>query len=117
MGVVFRALDRLEGAKVAVKFLRSEGATEIARFKREAAVLAELRHPGIVRYIAHGTTPADEHYLVMEWLDGEDLRQHFTQHALTLAESLTILRRTAAALVAAHERGILHHDLGQRQHR
>jgi eukaryotic-like serine/threonine-protein kinase len=111
MGVVFRALDRLEDAPVAVKFLRSENVTEIARFEREASVLAELHHPGIVRYIAHGTTPAGAHYLVMEWLDGEDLRQRFAQRALTLAESLTILRRTATALFAAHARGILHRDI------
>ncbi len=73
MGVVFRALDHATGADVAVKVLRDPDLRYQARLEREAQVLAGLHHPNIVRYIAHGTTSLDEAYLVMEWIDGEDL--------------------------------------------
>src|SRR4051794_6311331 len=66
MGTVFRARDRLTGEPVAVKLL--PGTTAVARFAREATALAQLSHPAIVRYIAHGTTTSGEHYLAMEWL-------------------------------------------------
>ncbi len=73
MGQIYRAEDRLSGEAVALKVIAWEGeATALERFQREAAALAALRHPGLVRYIAHGThqrTP----YLAMEWLEGEDL--------------------------------------------
>jgi tetratricopeptide (TPR) repeat protein len=111
MGVVFQGFDHLDGRPVAVKLLRSKDPTEVARFEREAAVLAELCHPGIVRYIAHGTTPAGEHYLVMEWLEGEDLRQRFQKQPLTPAEALALVHQLALALAYAHARGILHRDL------
>ena len=104
MGDIFHAIDRLDGAKVAVKLLRSQDGPEIMRFEREAAILAELRHPGIVRYIAHGTTATGTHYLVMEWLEGEDLEQRFNRERLTLSECLTIMRQTSTALFAAHSR-------------
>jgi serine/threonine protein kinase/tetratricopeptide (TPR) repeat protein len=111
MGDIFHAVDRVDGVKVAVKLLRSKDHPEILRFEREAAILAELHHPGIVRYIAHGATPDGMHYLVMEWLEGEDLEQRFSRQRLTLAECLTIMRRTSTALFAAHSRGVLHRDL------
>ena len=72
MGTVFRARDRLTGEAVALKVLRAERG-DGRRFAREARVLAELRHPGIVRYVAHGNTPAAQLYLAMEWLEGENL--------------------------------------------
>jgi eukaryotic-like serine/threonine-protein kinase len=111
MGVVYRALDRLDATPLAVKILRASEAEQIERFEREATVLAELRHPGIVRYIANGATPTGERYLVMEWLEGEDLTQRLSRKPLTISESLTIVQRASAALVAAHQRGVLHRDI------
>src|SRR5689334_18753991 len=73
MGQVYRAGDRVSGEAVAVKVLRHVRASTAARFKREAEVLAALHHPGIVRHVAHGTTAEGIPYLVMEWLEGEDL--------------------------------------------
>ena len=73
MGVVFQARDHATGAHVAVKVLRDAEGQHQSRLEREAQVLAELHHPHIVRYIAHGTTPLEEAYLVMEWIEGEDL--------------------------------------------
>jgi serine/threonine-protein kinase len=111
MSILFRARDRLDGTPVAVKLLRAEDAIEIERFQLEASVLAGLRHPGIVRYIAHGTTPAGEHYLAMEWLEGEDLGRYLRRERLPLSKSLALLQKAAEALVTAHAHGVLHRDL------
>lgn len=70
MGRVFRANDLVTGATVAVKVLHGSAARDPERFEREALLLDELRHPGIVRYIAHGRTAAAEPWLAMEWLEG-----------------------------------------------
>jgi len=72
MGCVYRGLDRLNGQPVAVKVVGLKGTQAVERFLREASLMAELHHPGIVRYVAHGRTDAGP-YLAMEWLDGSDL--------------------------------------------
>ncbi|WP_438017101.1 protein kinase [Sorangium sp. So ce315] len=111
MGTVYRAHDRLDDRPVALKVLQSREAFDVERFEREAQILAELGHPGIVRYVAHGRTSAGDHYLAMEWLEGEDLAACLARRQLTLAESLGVLRRTADALAFAHSRGIIHRDV------
>ena len=70
---IYRARDRQQGGYVAIKLLSQESPRLRARLLREAAILAEIRHPGIVRYIAHGPLDGDMAYLAMEWLEGEDL--------------------------------------------
>jgi serine/threonine protein kinase/tetratricopeptide (TPR) repeat protein len=111
MGSVYRAVDAQSGQSVALKLLHAESAETLQRFSREAAMLAELRHPGIVAYIAHGMTEDGRPFLAMEWLEGEDLAQRLARRPLSLQESLTLLRRAAEALDAAHQRGIIHRDL------
>ena len=74
-------------------------------------MLAELRHPGIVRYVAHGVTPAHQPYLVMEWLEGEDLSQRLERGRLAVDETLILLRQVADGLAVAHARGVIHRDL------
>src|SRR5689334_14278762 len=74
MGEVFRARDRVSGEPVAIKIISDTREHHSTRFAREVELLAELSHPGIVRYIAHGETPAGQLFLAMEWLDGEDLK-------------------------------------------
>ncbi|HWO23799.1 MAG TPA: protein kinase [Kofleriaceae bacterium] len=111
MGEVFRARDRASGEAVAVKVLSDVRGPSIARFAREVELLSSLSHPGIVRYIAHGEAPADELYLVMEWLDGEDLKARLDRGPLTVRETLTLATRIAEALGAAHARGAIHRDL------
>src|SRR5262245_56359081 len=76
MGEVYRAQDLQSGAAVAVKVLLASRLQHEARFEREARLLAELSHPRIVRYVTHGAMPSGEPYLVMEWLEGEDLSTH-----------------------------------------
>jgi tetratricopeptide (TPR) repeat protein len=113
MGVVYRALDRHTGAQVALKLLGGVLIDPQAaeRFAREARVLAELRHPGIVAYLAHGRADDGRPFLAMEWIDGGDLEARLRARPLTLHESLTVVRRAADALAVAHRRGIVHRDL------
>jgi eukaryotic-like serine/threonine-protein kinase len=110
MGAVYRALDRLSGTPIALKLIARRGQHE-PRFAQEASVLAELSHPSIVRYVAHGETPQGQPYLAMEWLEGEDLSQRLARSPLTAGESVAMARRVAEALAAAHERGIVHRDI------
>ena len=114
MGAVYRAVDHLTGKPVALKTLLGGTPDGEERFSREARVLSELDHPGIVRYVAHGRTRSGTAYLVMEWLDGEDLASVLARSTLTLAESLTLAERLASALAAAHARNVVHRDLNPR---
>jgi serine/threonine protein kinase len=111
MARVYRARDLLTGATVALKLLLEQGLIEAERFAREAELLAELGHPAIVRYIAHGLTPEGEPYLAIEWLDGEDLGARLRTSGLTIAESLALGARIADGLGAAHRRGVIHRDV------
>lgn len=111
MGEVYRARDRATGDVVGIKVLLPERAPEVARFEREARLLAELRHPGIVRYVAHGVTATSSPYIAMEWLDGCDLASFLVKRRPTIEESVMIAARAAEALGFAHERGVVHRDL------
>ena len=108
---VYRALDRQTGALVALKILHGRSSEQTGRFGQEAEVLAELSHPAVVRYVAHGSTPLGEHYLAMEWLEGENLSDRLAGGALTIGESVDLGRRVADALASAHRRGIVHRDI------
>jgi serine/threonine protein kinase/tetratricopeptide (TPR) repeat protein len=111
MGTVYRAIDLSSGIPVALKVLRSASADASQRFTREVRILSQLRHPGIVRYIADGRTEGDEMWLAMEWLDGEGLNTRLVRGGLTAGESVELVRRVAEALGAAHEKGVIHRDL------
>src|ERR1700733_15028008 len=93
MGTVFRAVDRRDGRTVALKLLHGRDETDVERFVREAAILAELDHPNIVRYAGHGVTEGGDHYLAMEWLDGEDLATRIARRRLSDAETLSVARQ------------------------
>ncbi|MBK8258062.1 MAG: protein kinase [Polyangiaceae bacterium] len=111
MGEVYRATDRNDGSAVAMKML--SGCSEQAEtyFAREARILAELRHPAVVEYRAHGRTPTGTLWLAMEWLDGVDLEERMQKSPLNVREALALVRRAAEALGAAHERAIVHRDI------
>ena len=111
MGTVFAARDRLTGARVALKVLHALDATDLERFAREAELLASLQHPGIVAYVAHGATPAGVPWLAMEWLDGEDLAARLARGTLSVGDAVACLASAAAALSAAHRRGVVHRDV------
>ena len=113
MGEVYRARDTRLGRDVAVKIL-PEGlkgdADRLARFDREARVLASLNHPGIAALYGledTGGAPC----LVMELVPGETLAERLSRGALPLREGLDIGRQVAEALEAAHASGVIHRDL------
>jgi tetratricopeptide (TPR) repeat protein len=109
MGTVWKARDLRTGQAVALKLLHD--ASQADRFAREGALLSGVQHPGIVGYVAHGTTAAGVPYLAMEWLEGETAADRLARQTLTLEESLTLVGAAARATAAAHERGLVHRDL------
>ncbi|HZF47557.1 MAG TPA: protein kinase [Polyangiaceae bacterium] len=113
MGTVYRARDQLSSDWVALKLLHDQGSArgDEDRFVREAQILSELRHPGIVAYVAHGLTPQGQRFLVMQWLDGEDLAQRLSRGPLSLSDTLTLTGRVTEALAFAHAQGVIHRDL------
>jgi tetratricopeptide (TPR) repeat protein/predicted Ser/Thr protein kinase len=111
MATVYRAVDRQSGEAVALKVLHGRTPEQTERFEQEAQLLAELSHPAIVRYLGHGTTPMGEHYLAMEWLDGQTLEDVLDAGPLTIGQSVELGRRVAEALASAHRRGIVHRDI------
>lgn len=110
-GTVYRAIDERTREVVALKLVTDPNWR--ARFGREVETLARLVHPGIVRYIAHGETPHGM-YLVMEWLDGEDLEQCLRRGPLPWTLVRVLGLRLTAALAHAHMLGAVHRDLGPR---
>ncbi len=111
MGLVYRAKDLQTGEDVALKVLSENRGTQPLRFRQEAQLLADLAHPAIVRYLAHGTTPQGEPYMVMEWLQGETLEDRLARGRLRVSETLQVGRRVAEALAAAHKLGVVHRDI------
>jgi len=111
MGTVYQAIDRRTGAVVALKVLQVRTATETARFDQEARLLAELSHPGIVRYFDRGTAPHGSPFIVMEWLEGETLEERLSRGTLGPAAVAHVAYRVLDALAAAHERGVVHRDI------
>lgn len=112
MGTIYRARDRRTGKPVAIKILHDIQAEDRARFSREARILAELRHPRIVRYIAQGSLADGQPYLVLEWLEGCDLGRYLQRHGrLSVDTAVSIARGLAEALRAMHAKGVLHRDI------
>jgi tetratricopeptide (TPR) repeat protein len=114
IGVVYRARDLAGGAgpqSVAVKLLRDADAGHDPRFVREAAILARLDHPAIVRHLGHGRTLDGDTYLAMEWLEGETLSQRLAHGALTPREAVRLVSRIAEALGYAHRQRVVHRDV------
>ena len=113
MGEVYRAKDSTLKREVALKVLPADVAKDrerLARFQREAEVLASLNHPHIAQI--YGLEHAGDTFaLVMELVEGEDLAQRIARGAIPLDEALPIARQIAEALEAAHEHGIIHRDL------
>jgi serine/threonine-protein kinase len=113
MGIVWKALDTTLDREVAIKVLPellSKQPDRLARFEREAKMLAALNHPGIAA--VHSVHEAGGiHFLSMELVPGEDMRERLDRGVLPIEEALEIARQIAEALEAAHERGVVHRDL------
>ena len=118
MGEVYRAADTKLGREVALKMLPFEFAQDaerLARFEREAKLLASLNHPNIAHVYGFesATLPdgSSAHFLAMELVEGEDLAVRLKRGPIPVDEALPIARQIAEALEEAHERSIVHRDL------
>jgi len=113
MGVVWKATDPALGREVAIKVLPDLFALDperIARFEREARLLAALNHPHIAAI--YGLHAADRvRFLAMELVEGEDLALRLKRGGLPIEEALVAARQIAEALEYAHEKGVIHRDL------
>lgn len=113
MGEVYRATDSNLKRQVAIKVLPASVAADadhLARFQREAEVLAALNHPNIAHI--HGVEKSSGVFaLVMELVEGPTLADRIARGAVPLDEALPIARQIADALEAAHDQGIIHRDL------
>lgn len=111
---VFRGQSKLDGRAVAIKVLHPElsgSGMAVARFLREADVLARLEHPNIVKILAAGETTTRP-YIVMEWLPGHTLADELVRRGrFSLDELLGVLEDISSALTTAHTAGVVHRDI------
>jgi eukaryotic-like serine/threonine-protein kinase len=109
MGEVYRATDSKLGREIAIKLLPEDFARDagrMARFSREAQVLASLNHPNVAAIYG-----VEDRALIMELVEGQTLAERITQGPIPLEEAIEIARQIADGLEAAHEKGIVHRDL------
>ncbi len=115
MGAVYEAIQLRLNKRVAVKLMARQltaNQDALARFRREAEITSRLGHPHLVNVVDFGASEAGEPYLVMEFLDGEDLDQRLGRRgSLAIDLAVHITKQTASALAAAHAQGIVHRDL------
>ena len=113
MGAVWKAVDTNLDREVAIKILPeifAQDPERLARFEREAKLLATLNHPNIAGiYGLHETDGT--HFLAMEFVDGEDLADRMQRAPIPTEQALAIAKQIAEALEAAHEQGVIHRDL------
>jgi eukaryotic-like serine/threonine-protein kinase len=115
MGAVYEATQLRLNKRVAVKLMSRESACDMVsleRFRREAEITSKLGHPHLVNLIDFGTAEAGQPYLVMEYLEGEDLDHHL-QKTIRLPTEIAarIVTQSASALGAAHAQEVVHRDL------
>ncbi len=114
MGDVYAGHHPVIGKKVAIKVIKRELASRAdaaERFLREARAVNQIDHPNVVDVFALGRLDDGRLYLVMDLLDGESLRARVARGAVAPEIALSILTQIAAALDAAHGRGVIHRDL------
>jgi len=115
MGAVYEGVQLRLERRVAIKLMARELSANpeaIARFRREAEVTSQIGHPHIVQVFDFGAAPTGEPYLVMEYLEGEDLEKRIQRTGRQpLAAAAHIVKQVASALSATHAKGIVHRDL------
>ena len=115
MGAIYEAAHVTAGKRVAIKMMSRELAAHpeaLARFRREVKVTTELAHPNIVDVFDFGAAETGEPYLVMEYLEGEDLEQRLEREGpVPLRTAVQIINQVASALAVAHQEGVVHRDL------
>ena len=115
MGAVYEAVQLRLNKRVAVKVMARHLAADqvaLARFHREAEITSHLGHPHLVNVIDFGQAESGEPYLVMEYLEGEDLDHRLRRTGrLSIETTVHVIRQVASALNAAHDQGVVHRDL------
>jgi eukaryotic-like serine/threonine-protein kinase len=115
MGAVYEAIQLRLNKRVAIKLMARQltaNQDALARFRREAEITSKLGHPHLVNVVDFGASEAGEPYLVMEFLEGEDLDQRLGRRgSLPIDLAVHITKQTASALAAAHAQGVVHRDL------
>ena len=115
MGTVYKAVHPMIGKRVAVKVLKaalSDNQNAVKRFTLEARAVNEIRHRNLVDIFAFGQLPDGRWYLVMEYLEGQNLGEVLDKRGrMPAAEALPIFLEVASALEAAHAKKIVHRDL------
>ncbi|MET0388788.1 MAG: protein kinase [Polyangiales bacterium] len=115
MGCVYRGVQLSVNRAVAIKLITGtlpHPPEWVARFRREAEATARLSHPNSVRLFDFGVTEAEELYMVMELLEGQDLGCHLREHGpLSPLAALQITRQVLSALAEAHSLGVVHRDV------
>ncbi|MDB4987000.1 MAG: Adenylate cyclase [Myxococcaceae bacterium] len=110
-GVVYEARDLASDRRVAIKLMQEVGRIADGRFEREVALLADVQHPSVVRYLAHGRSENGRNYLVMEWLEGRTLDEQLKLELLSVPDVVVLAQRVVAGLALAEQRGIVHRDI------
>jgi serine/threonine protein kinase/predicted ATPase/Tfp pilus assembly protein PilF len=122
MGTIYRAFDRSSKRAVAVKAWTPENHAipstsdaprerSHARFEHEVAALSAVQNSAVVRYVAHGKSLGGEPFLVMQWIDGQDLAAKIRGGGVSVVEALLLAQRLLPGLAALHARGIVHRDV------
>lgn len=114
MGEVYRAILSARGQIVALKVVAGRLTRDpevTARFEVEVAALTQMDHPNVVRVLDHGETANDRHFLVMEYVDGCDLRRLLRAQRLEMDRAFDIFAKVCAGVAHAHERGLVHRDI------
>jgi serine/threonine protein kinase len=114
MGDVYRARARDGELELAVKLIRSEignrGAFLDHFHNREAVLAREIDHPNVIKIYEHGAV-GDQHFIAMEYVEGESLQDRLRRAPIPFDETLEILRQVACGLAAAHRRRVVHSDI------
>src|SRR3984893_4842363 len=115
MGQVFLAKDlQLHSRPVVIKLLLDEAYKDpymLKKFQQEMEALSRIQHPGVIGIIDSGELPGARPFIVMEYIDGMNLRAQIRSEGMNLERTAEIRKQTGRALGAAHEKGIFHRDL------
>lgn len=113
LSTLLAAHDRRTGVPVAVKIvtLTANDQPLRERLRREVSILRRLNHPRIVRCLDAGALSVSRVYLVLEWLDGQDLAERMTRGLQSLRTTLEVVAQVSEALEVAHRQGIVHRDI------
>jgi serine/threonine-protein kinase len=115
MGTVYSAVHPVIEKKVAIKVLHPHVARQeetVARFIQEARAVNAIGHPGIIDIFGFGRFVDGRHYIIMEYLEGQQLLAYLNEHGpMTGVETLRLVRLLAESLAAAHDKGVVHRDM------